>query len=418
MKPLVSMVPIRYPELGIESFSSLLMRLASLYGASLHQILRYLCESKEVSDLVGEAPFRSAVDSPRTLNGYAVGTQSLTRRVEAAMGVRGIGATTLKRIGPALTTNVSGATAPKRRYCPLCVEEMKCSETAIVWEPLVWTLPMLTCCPVHDEPLYFASNERGELDTLKDHLSPYPLRERRDRHEDWCYAESLRLMAFCAEDPEDFVINDAPKAFLNTYMQSRNMGLADFCQITGLPYGNFKRHATGEMKFTLRTVFGVAQRLALSPTSLLAEPVETALSEGLFSLAEHAINVATSATPCRRPMHDKQVYSELLGDMQRLLASKQPLPSLRSICHARGVSTGYARHALSTQVAEFIARRLQEASDRRMRLKLEAKAAVAAARGESETSATGLKRTERVLREKTGLPKHLLMSALHKAVSK
>jgi len=322
---------------------------------------------------------------------------------------------TLKRIGPALAANGVGAVASNRRYCPQCVNEMKCHEGGIIWEPLVWSLSSLTCCPIHNEPLHFACSERGELVERQSELPDCLRHDRRDNCEDWQRAESLKLAAFCAEDPDDQVTKDAPKVFLNTYMQYRSMALADFCQITGLPYGNLKRQTEGKIGFTLRTVFKIAQRLALSPTDVLAEPVETARKDSLFSVANHGDDAATSALPDMRRNHAKQVYGELLKDIQNLLASDPLLPSLRSVCHARGVSTGYARYRMPKDVAEFMARHQREAMAQHMKRWKEATDAAKAALAEAGSCRPSLKRTERLLREKTGLPKHLLSPALREA---
>lgn len=417
MRPLISLQPIRHPELGVESFASFLRRLADVYDVSLHQLLRYLCESREVSELVGEGPFRLSAGAPDVLNGYADLGRKFIRRVEAATGVQRVGATTLQRIGPALAKNSVLAMAKERRYCPLCLIEMKNTD-GVIWEPLHWSLSTLACCVVHDVALQFSESKWLDL-KFPDEIewsSHFSLRNE-ESYTKWLCEESLKLLRFCVVDPEDFVREDAIRLFLNTYMRSNHLELADFCQITGLPYGNLKRQTAGTLGFTLKTIFNIAQRLALSPVDIFADPIGIARQNVLFSVADHAHEVEASTVPVSHPHHSTQVRDELLFVIQALLASSQPLPPLAHVCHARGLSTGFARYRLPIEVKEFLKRRRRERSEGRLIRRSEATQVANEALRDSE-GVGNLKRTEEKLRKQTGLPKHLLLPALRTAAEK
>lgn len=301
---------------------------------------------------------------------------------------------------------------PRRRYCILCLRGAKPHQEGLAWEPLAWALPTLTCCPMHGMPLHFASNEwKGLAEIDEPNQDRFIQQERRSNLEPWLRAESLKLMAFCAAEPNHLVSDGAAQLFLNTYIQHRHMALADFCQLTGLPYGNIGRQMAGTTGITLKMVFVIAQRLALSPIEILAEPVEAAKNDSLFCIADHGEIAALHGT---HPHKDRRVHKALLGEIRVMLASKRSLPSFRSVCHKRGVSTGFARHRMPLEAAEFNARRRRELMAERCKRRRQA-ISVAKQALRIEPSRSSLKRTEQRLRKKTGLSKRLLSAALRGA---
>lgn len=412
MTPLVRLEPVCDLDLGVESFPSYLRRLAGVYGISLHQMLRYLCESTEVSQLVDESPFRAAVSSPKRLGGYSELVGKITRRAQAATGVASLAGTTLQRIGPALSKNNTSLIAKERRYCPRCKQEMAEDEVAD-WEPLAWGLATLTCCVKHDIPLEIAPSEWHKLGQLADpRLRSYLVTARRGDDGAWCKEESRKLLRFCASDPTNLVREGAPRLFLNTYLQVRHLQIADFCQVTGLPRGNLSRQMTGELSFTLRSVFGVAECLAVSPTDIFEDPVAVAEEVTLLNIPDHGPELSRSHAA--HPHHSVDVYRSLKRELLALLQSSDPLPPLTQVCHARGVSTGFARHRMPAEVRDYHRRRRGEMLKQRQELRT--RASQVAQEGIKKSSGRlSLKRTERELRAQTGLPKHLLLPALQKA---
>lgn len=408
MKPLVALPLLEYPGLGIESLSSYLRRLAGVYSVSAHQMLRFLCESKEVSDLVHEAPFRADHISQKTLGGYAPSVRRFAVRLDAAIGKSFAAKMTLLRIGPALTANCMGVISFKRRHCLECVREMKLSEDLPLGEPLIWTLATISTCPVHGTRLEIADGVAWHGPDA------YPS-DRPSKYECWQVSESMKLLEFCSAEPLNQVITNAPQVFLSAFIRQRHLALADFVQLTGLPYGNLKRQIDGRLRVSLKTLFAMAQRLALSPLDILADPLGAARSETLFSIADHAREVTESAKAGKHPHHAKQVYEQLKVDMTELLASDKALPALRTVCHSRGVSTGFARYRMSDIANKYQARRCRESIAERTRLRKDAsRAAEQALRGMN--GAVSLKRTEQMLRKKTGLAKHILSPALRRAL--
>jgi hypothetical protein len=87
------------------------------------------------------------------------------------------------------------------------------------------------------------------------------------------------------------------------------------------------------------------------------------------------------------------VRDELLFVIQALLASSQPLPPLAHVCHARGLSTGFARYRLPIEVKEFLKRRRRERSAARLIRRSEATQVANEALRASE-GVGNLKRTE------------------------
>lgn len=414
MKPLVAPEPMRHPLLGVESFTSYLRRLASLYSVSLNQMLRYICESKEVSDLVGEEPFRLSVSTPTILSGYSHSVAKLTRRVEAASGNHTIGATTLQRISHSLTLNATGSIVTKRRYCKSCLAQLLMRGNTPLWEPLIWSLATVSCCPLHERPLDIADSQWRKFHPNDLKLSESQTkRNRADYLERWKIGETRKLIDYCSKEPASFTIENAPEIFISEFIRLQRMSPLEFSKKVGLGYTSVTLKISRTQKTSLSSVFFIAQRLAISPVDILDDPMVAAGQGSLFDISSaNEIN-----TPCleagRRP-HALTKCHQLRDDLHLLLASPDPVPSLASVCHARGVSTGYARYRIPAVTIEYLTRYARDQNLRREQRRVEAHRVARMALLEclSHSGNASLKKVEQVTRSRTGLPKHVLAAAL------
>lgn len=411
MRPLVAMKFMRHPILGVESFPSYLRRLASLYFVSLHQMLRYLSESEEVSVLVKEKPFRLGLTTPVPLTGYVESVHKLARRVAVATGVGDIAATTLIRIGPSLTSNSSGAIAPKRRFCQICAVEMMGVDSGVLWEPMIWSMATIARCPVHGQPLTEADHQWRNLNpAVHDHVAIRSGKLPMPDIEQWRYVETIRLFDYCSVEPENFTSNDSPSTFIREFLMRHGMSLADFSKHVGIGWGSIERKMHGEQGTSLKVVFNLAQKLAVSPVDILSNPVETVRQMPLFDLP---CDVG-KGLEAHRNIHPAQTGDLLVMDLRQLLASDKELPPLELVCRARGVSSGFARHNMPNEVSSFMKRRWSENGRRAANRRHQAYVVAREALNDpiDPDASVSIKRTEKALRMKSGLPKHLLLRAL------
>lgn len=415
MTLLAPLQPIFDDALGIESFTSYLRRLASIYKVRLSLMIRYLCESSEVSQLVDAPPFRAVTHAPRTLSGYGSTVRLLVERVEAATGVQRLRPTTLLHLEPALSRNGMGAISSARRFCPDCVLVAQANTANTIIEPLLWHLGPISFCPIHRRSLVIAKSEWHEQ--LEDSQPDMPSLSRWDAYEPWRIAETLKLLTYIYEHSEESMPENAPLKFLRAFMTHRDLQLCDLVQLTGCPHGNLQRQLDGTLRMSLKTVFALAQQLALSPVDILFDPEATAVPTSLFDESIHAREVTAHIPRGSHPHRPEAMLARMQHRLKALLDSTTPLPPFKSVCLSAGVSTGYVRHKLPTASAAYRKRRIRECIHRRTCRKKEAEAR---ARRLIATKGipSNLRQTERALRDKTGLSKNMLEHALRSAVKR
>jgi hypothetical protein len=411
MKPLVAMKFMRDPILGVESFPSYLRRLANLYFVSLHQMLRYLSESEEVSALVKEKPFRLGLTTPAPLTGYVESVRKLARRVTVATGLSDVAATTLIRVGPSLTSNSSGAIVSKRRFCQRCAVKMIGIDSGVLWEPMIWSMATITRCPIHGQPLAEASHQWKGFDLIvRNHVATKSSPSSMPDLERWRYVETMRLIDYCSIAPDDFTPKDSPSMFIHEFLVRREMSMLDFSKHVGIGTAGIERKVHSEQGTSLKVVFNLAQKLAVSPVDILSNPVEAARQISLFELPK---DMGTSLVT-KRNLHPSKTSDLLRMDIRQLLASEKELTPFEMVCRARGVSPGFARHNMPNEFSSFMKRRWREIGQRNANRRYRAYAIAREALTDPDDpdASVSIKRTEKALRARSGLPKHLLLRAL------
>jgi hypothetical protein len=416
MSLLVPLQPASHALLGVESLLSYLRRLAAVYSLSLHQLLRFLNESREVSNLAGKDPSRMTADCPSTANSYVCSSADLANRVRAATGMSGPSAMTLRRIGPALTRKGGGALASTRRYCRLCIERMAEDAAHGIWEPLLWSMATISFCPIHKIPLDIATHGWKPL-IAAPRKSRSTTGNRQYDDQSWSTHETLRILAFCADDPERLVPENSPSQFIAEYITAHGLDMSSFSKITGLSPTSVNRKVYDGQRTTLAGVFRIARALAICPLAILADPLDTAREASLFKVPGDSGRVRAPDYPSR--FRGPSVHRQLLADIVSLLSSASQLPPFDSVCRARGVTPGFARHRMPIEVSQYVTRR-----DRELRLARERRRDLAyrvaheALGGVTDLAEVrSFKAIERMLRARTSLPKHLLERSLQKARS-
>jgi hypothetical protein len=416
MTLLVAMHPMNDDVLGIESMASYVSRLAGIYHVSVHQMIRYLCESSEVSNLVDESAFRFPCRGPVSLNGYSGTSLRLVSRLSAASGATHVASTTLQRIGPALSASSRESIVRQRRYCMSCLRNFLDRDDGIVWEPLIWSLATITCCPLHGVPLHALRRAWSEVRPSKgDDIAHLPDGKAFNSREDWRVSESCRLVAFCASDPFCVTPHNSPSVFINEYMKVNRLSVLMFSKIMGWSQIAIHRKIGGKEHTCLRTVFELADSLAVSPTNILSDPIGAARQLSLFSPSEQRTPVSSDkhARSILRSQRE-MTYDQFSSDLSMLLKCNKPLPPFSKLCRAHGVSTGYARYHFPEEASRYLVRRSAEVKKRRRLRTREAYALAhqAILDDAQRYASVNLKAIEKNLRDVSGLPKHLLSMAL------
>jgi hypothetical protein len=134
----------------VESIASYVMRLASKYSISTIALLRTALPALIPKPIKGG---RGRPNEVAKSGAYAVGmtrtSEQWVAELEAATGLDGLEALTLLSWEPA----VSAYRLPRTQvaFCRACLHDM--AAAGFVWEPLIWTLQLVTTCPVHGSPL-------------------------------------------------------------------------------------------------------------------------------------------------------------------------------------------------------------------------------------------------------------------------
>ena len=141
-------LPIRIPPIEGEILSSWLVRLASCYGATLHEFLREL--SPKTIRFTGDLDRTPPIDLLTTLANCSGIPLSQIEMMILAGPIR-IVLNTLPAKGVlmwALPIMLRDASHHGSQYCPLCL-----TEDSVPHFRLMWRLAFVTVCPIHRRPL-------------------------------------------------------------------------------------------------------------------------------------------------------------------------------------------------------------------------------------------------------------------------
>ena len=86
--------------------------------------------------------------------------------LERLTGVANVRCGTLWALSEILSINANLYGKQKRRWCPVCYERWSDGD----YEPLVWSIDLMTCCPVHECRMEHACHRCGALQSTVSHL--------------------------------------------------------------------------------------------------------------------------------------------------------------------------------------------------------------------------------------------------------
>ena len=107
-------------------------------------------------------------------------------------------------------------------------------------------------------------------------------------------------------------------------------------------------------------------------------------------------------------------HERVLGDLEKVLASRKPCPSKKQLAATLGVSIGYLEYRFPALTAEIVAKHNELVEESRLERKMKARQAalsyfVSPSYADLPKSR---KQAYKVLREETGLPKFMLKDAI------
>lgn len=265
------------------------------------------------------------------------------RRLEKLTGQSNLAHGTLLRLRENLCRNQTGAIAERRRWCPKCYS----TQSPHIPEPLVWLMPLITRCPVHDVPLDDACTYCGasQLPWRTDDARRYchkcrrpltacrSLDARPTAWQTWCQIEMLRIVEHIASPDSSEFCTGAMRTFFTSLPPPKS----GVCGPTA--HGRLIRQVRDDLSKKpdllprLKTIFQVAASWGTTPLDIFLRPKEAA-SPVMFDG-----DPLIPRTPPKRPFK-KQNYSRCDKRMRALvdLPEEILLPPATHICSECAVS--------------------------------------------------------------------------------
>jgi len=222
------------------------------------------------------------------LNGAGESAQHCVQVLENLTGSANLRVMTLLRLAGVLW--VRNLLRTKRAWCPCCLEDWRCSGCRI-YEPLLWALDPVTCCPTHRCALSVQCPHCGQsLHTLSARSRPgYCCRCRQ-----WlgqpCLSEQSSvetsaglataygigaLLAGSAEDKS--FSSDLFRENLRLCIEYLTDGnVSRFCVATGMTYDKAAHWLSPGRNISLELLISVSAQLGLSPLRFLSETLTNA----------------------------------------------------------------------------------------------------------------------------------------------
>lgn len=366
------LAPLHLHGLGtpfVESLASYFCRLADVHQVTPKQLAKVLCNDS-VYLRVEDAPKLNSIDLyPLVFCAHSGRTAVLTQRLERLTGADHLAYGTLLRLRGVLSRNQSGSCVQRRRWCPICYAQYG----GIIAEPLLWWIPQITHCPLHEARLIdrcarCGSYQRdwrvglarklcikcgfalGGHDVVRDVRTPWEV---------WCQTQMLRVLEYIATPASAEISPDAVTTFIIKVMPIASAE-------------GWQRPTRKELeKLRVRghrwsTIFEMAARWGTTPIDILLRPGE-AVSPGLF---EPAID---TPRPPRRRRFNKRGYQHCIRTLHKLLTLPRTtaLPPLTELCLENGVcmSSFYRNHSkLCTIYSDERRHRIESAKNIRFSL--------------------------------------------------
>jgi hypothetical protein len=353
---LISLPPAGLGTMLVESIASYVMRLAARYSISTIALLR-----TGLPDLIPKSS-ESGRGRPTEVaksGAYAVGmtrtSEEWVAELEAATGLTGLRALTL--LG--LAKSVSANRLPRTQIasCRACLEEMAAAD--LVWEPLIWTLQLVTTCPVHGLPLSLECPHCGGSQKIL-RLRGRPglcgrcglwMGQRLPTQVEAADPVSLMVASLFAD--ELIVSADLAKTF-NAGLARVGWTASQLSEAARVPEASLSGWRAGRMKPGLGPLVAICRATGWDLRTLLAGEI---------------VQIADPAVLPERPSARRGVDWAFVRRRLREMTALPDPPTLRAAATELAVDIHAIRKRLPTEAAQLVARRreLESAAYQRRR---------------------------------------------------
>lgn len=299
------LAPLRLEGVGtplVESMASYFLRLARVHQVNIGQLTQVVCNNSDYLRVENAPKIAWRALYPAMLCGCSLQAQVLAHRLEKLTGADNLTRGTLLALQGNIGRNQRGAIADIRRWCPQCYA-MASDDFA---EPLAWSLPLITSCPIHEIPLVDSCAHCGQrqrpwrIDKFRRHCHNCKrlltgngsVNSSDSPWERWRQSEMLKILEYISSAETNLFRVNAARVFVGRLPERMPDGASCRSIIPELR----KRLAKSSSAMpSLAAFFSIGALWGTTPLDILLRPEEAA-SPGLFRN-----DVTIPLPPKRRP---------------------------------------------------------------------------------------------------------------------
>lgn len=359
---LYSLEPIGIGTLLVESFSSYLHRLAEVHSVSVNILLRELIAPRLGRAYLDRDPGGVAMfwgKHAAALNGTGAWAHDVVTVLEVLLY-----RTDLRCLTMLPWSNAVSSDNLLRRYkawCPACFGEQR-SHHAVIYEPLLWSLTVVTICPRHLQTLSTACPHPvcgkiilplmrqghfgycphcggwlGEL--VQDKYDQAKVLASEDQaRQQWLVGAVGEMMAAAPQLAVSSVAWQFSANFTAYLQQLTNGNVAEFARRTGITKGTTRTWYRGSSLPKLGNLLTACAALQTTPLRMLTEAIDVT-----SALSTNASSSIETLAPMRKPSRPIDMI-ELKQQLQQILDSDEhPLPTMPEVARRlrRNISVLY-----------------------------------------------------------------------------
>ena len=348
----------------VEAFGSVFCRMAvahsvSVYALTMH--IRKWWSRRHPEDTRAKINVINALNP--MLCGIGPNVSAYLDIVSAATGCPDLIRTTFLPLRTALGSNGVGLVRGGRAWCPAChAEDLK--SIGMVYDRLLWAIPVITRCPTHKInleiscPLCGASQPRyhhlGKMNLCcrcKMPLQAPPSSWRQEPNPQLYERECVQLVTGLSSG-QLVIVQDSWQIFIrdfSTYMDAIGRKVSKFAYAASRrPQIN---RETTPPRFT--TLIRRCAAFGVNPVHLLTDPAGAAKSACMFEFAR--LELPADRKPLRPPELLEEIKARVHQELRK--PSGQSISSLAAIAREFGVSMGFLNYKLPNEVAKLATHR-------------------------------------------------------------
>lgn len=361
---LYSLEPIGIGTLLVESLSSYLHRLAEVHSVPVSVLLRELIAPGLGRTYLNRNPKGIAMfwdKHSAALNGTGTWAHDVVTVLEALVHRANLRCLTMLPWSTAVSSD--NLLRRYKAWCPACFEEQR-SHHAVIYEPLLWSLTVVTICPMHIQTLSTACPHPGCGKTIlplmrQGHLGYCPhcggwlgelVQDKYDQakvlasedqaRQRWLVDAIGEMMVAAPQLPMSSIAWQFSTNFTAYLQQLTNGNVAEFARRTGITKGTARTWHLGSSLPKFGNLLTACAVLQTTPMRMLTEEIDVsrALSSTTLSSREPPAPVRARLRPINT--------SELEQQLQQILDSDEhPLPTITEVSRRLGRNVNVLRRS-------------------------------------------------------------------------